>query len=87
MADNAGNGESGVKRVQQSVLSLIYDHETHQVSIGGVPMPLALAQMICDEGARVLEQQRRVAHMRALAQQAQDAARVQAILGGAKPRG
>jgi hypothetical protein len=79
--------DNGVRKVEQSVLTLTYDHETHQVAIGGVPMPLSLAMMICGEGMRVLEEQRGVAAVRVLQQQAAEAARVQSILGGARGRG
>lgn len=61
--------DNGVSSERVSVLSFEYNHETHQVSIGGTPMQLSLAQMIAGEGLRVLEEQRKLAGARLLRQQ------------------
>ena len=47
--------------VSRSTLVLEYDGETHQVIIGGDPMPISLAQMICGEAQRVMDEKRRAA--------------------------
>lgn len=78
MSDEATNGNGKARTI---TLALILDLETHQVGIGGEPMPLSLAQMICDEGARVLAEQRRIAVAQAMQQQMAEAQRTAAILG------
>lgn len=59
MDNNGGNG-NGVTSTKVSVLTLSFNHETQQVEIGGTVMALSLAQMICGEGLRVLEESRRL---------------------------
>lgn len=59
MDNNGGNG-NGVTSAKVSVLTLSFNHETQQVEIGGTAMALSLAQMICGEGLRVLEESRRL---------------------------
>jgi hypothetical protein len=67
MDGDKGNGKPTIEQVEHGlVLTLIYDQGTHQVAIGGAPMPLSLAMMIVDEGKRVLEEQRRLAMMQNL---------------------
>lgn len=72
---------------RHSVLTLTYDHQTHQVVIGGSPLPMSLGQMILSEAMRLLEEQRRETHMALLARKAQEAARVQGILQHTLGRG
>lgn len=73
-----GNGNGHGERI---VLALEYDPRTHQVTIGGMPMPLSLAQMICDEAARVLTEQRRMAAIAAMQQAAADQAIANKVFG------
>jgi hypothetical protein len=76
---NQTRKDNGVEHHRVSVLELVYNHETHQVSIGGLPMPLSLAQMIAGEGLRVLEEQRRIAAAQMLARTMEQMKRDQAI--------
>jgi hypothetical protein len=55
------NGKDGAHMAGKMQLVLEYDCLSFQVTICGDVMPLSLAQMICDEGARVLAEQRRLA--------------------------
>ena len=75
-----GNGKgNGVTRHPVVVLSFTLDLETYQVSIGGQPMPVSLAQMIAGEGMRVLEEQRRAAAAMILRQQLAEQATNEAV--------
>lgn len=76
--DNNGNG--GATVTGKIVLELVYDCVTFQVAIAGQPMPISLAQMIVDEGARALAEQRRMAAALQLQQQMAENARAQAIV-------
>jgi hypothetical protein len=76
--DNAGNG-NGVTHSPVAVLTFTLDLTTHQVAIGGQPMPLTLAMMIAGEGMRILEEQRRVAAAMVLRQQLADQAANKAV--------
>lgn len=67
--DNNGNGEHGGTSTKVTVLTLSFNHETSQVEIGGTAMCVTLAQMICGEGLRLLEESRRAACAMALRQQ------------------
>jgi lipopolysaccharide biosynthesis regulator YciM len=80
-------GDNGVRVARQSVLTLTLDHESMLVAIGGTAMPIALAQMICDEAMRLLDEQRRVAAMRVLQQQQAEAVRTAQILGRVRGTG
>lgn len=64
IGNDSRNGSSEKPAGRSYTLALSYSEETHQVSIGGDPMPLSLAQMLCNEGLRVLEEQRRIAAAR-----------------------
>ena len=68
-------------------LVLEYDLASFQVTIGGDPMVLSLAQMICDEGARLLEEQRRIAAAQMLQQRIAEAQRDAAIAAAVRNRG
>jgi hypothetical protein len=81
-----GDREHGVAHVKVSVLELTYNHETHQVTIGGMPMPLSLAMMMLGEGMRVLEEQRRIAAAQVLHQTIEQAKRDQAIADAVRNR-
>jgi hypothetical protein len=61
-------------------LELVMDLATFQVSIGGEQMPISLAQMICGEALRLLDEQRRLAAATQLGQRIQDAARTKELL-------
>jgi hypothetical protein len=76
---NPTRTDNGVHLAGKIALVLEYDCVTHQVSIGGDTMQCSLAQMICDEGARVLAEQRRMAVAMALQQQMAERAQAQAI--------
>lgn len=76
--DTNGNGNGHGERI---VLALEYDSRSHQITVGGTPMPLSLAQMICDEAARVLAEQRRMAAIVALQQAAADQAIARNVFG------
>jgi hypothetical protein len=77
MGDEHSNGNG-----ERILLILGYDPRTHQVEIGGAAMPLSLAQMICDEAARVLAEQRRMAALVSLQQAAADQAIAQKVFAG-----
>jgi hypothetical protein len=76
--ENIGNGNHDGERI---VLVLEYDPHTHQVTIGGTPIQISLAQMICDEAQRVLAEQRRMAALHALQQAAADQAIARNVFG------
>jgi hypothetical protein len=76
---NPTRKDNGVHVTGKIFLVLEYDCVTHQVSIGGDTMQISLAQMICDEGARVLTDQRRMATAMALQAQIKEQAQAQAI--------
>lgn len=65
LVDGNGDGRPATKLT----LTLTYDVESFQVSIGGDQIPLSLAQMMLDEAGRGLEQQRRIAAAAALRDQ------------------
>ncbi len=71
---NPTRKDGGVEFRRVVVLAFEYDLDTHQVAIGGQPMPLSLAQMIAGEGMRVLEEHRKLAALQALQRAAADAA-------------
>lgn len=79
MSGNGSNGDGVVHSHQVSVLELSYDHVTHQVTVGGMPMALSLAQMILGEAGRILEEQRKIATVQALQRAAADQALVDAL--------
>lgn len=66
--ENRSQDGNGVRVTGKLQLVLEYDLVSFQVTIGGQPMPLSLAQMICGEGARLLEEQRRVVAAKLLRQ-------------------
>jgi hypothetical protein len=70
---------NAVKVSGKIMLALEYDCLTHQVEIGGDPMQVSLAQMICDEGSRLLAEQRRVAAAMALSRQMAEQRQAQEI--------
>jgi hypothetical protein len=74
--DNNGHGAVQTGKI---VLALEYDLVTHQVTTGGDPMQVSLAQMICDEALRVLGEQRRIAAVVQLQRQMAEQARTQEI--------
>ncbi len=81
------NGDGGGVHSKNTVeLILTMETDTFQVTIGGDVMAISLAQMIVDEGARLLESQRRLAQAQMLkqhmAQEAADEAIRQALAGG-----
>jgi hypothetical protein len=78
---------NGVRVAGEIVLELRYDCVSFQVSIGGEPMALSLAQMIVDEGARVLAEQRRLAAAMQLQKQMQEQAHAQEIARRVSGRG
>ena len=78
------DGGNGVRATGKMQLVLEYDLVSFQVTIGGHPMPLSLAQMICDEGARLLEEQRRIAAAQVLQQRIAEAQRDMAIAEAVK---
>jgi len=61
-------------------LELTFDLASCQLTIGGDVMPISLAQMIVDEAARLLAEQRRMAAAQQLGKAITDAAHVQHIL-------
>jgi hypothetical protein len=75
------SGSNGNGHGERIVLALEYDPRTHQIAVGGTPMPLSLAQMICDEAQRVLAEQRRMAALQALQQAAADQAIARNVFG------
>lgn len=66
---NPTRKDNGVTVTGKATLVLQYDCVTYQVGIAGDVMPLSLAQMICGEAARVLDEQRRIAAAQQLRQQ------------------
>lgn len=82
--EHKGDGGNGVRATGKMQLVLEYDLVSFQVTIGGHPMPLSLAQMICDEGARLLEEQRRAANAMLLQQRIVEAQRDAAIAEAVK---
>jgi hypothetical protein len=64
-----GNENGGARIGGKMVLELEYDCTTFQVTVGGTPMPVSLAQSICDEASRLLAEQRRVAAAMQLSRQ------------------
>jgi hypothetical protein len=70
---------NGVTVSGKIVLQLEYDCVTHQVVISGDPMQVSLAQMICDEGSRLLMEQRRAAASMQIARAMAEQARAQEI--------
>lgn len=75
-----GNAEHGVERTKVSVLTVIYNHETCQVSFGAMGVPIALAQMMLYEAQTQLEFTRRQAAALALQDSLKNAAASQAII-------
>jgi hypothetical protein len=71
---------NGQDKAREVVLTLTYNLDTFQVTIGGDPIPVALGQMMLDEAGRQLEQMRRLGAAHELAALAADAKRVQGIL-------
>lgn len=84
---NDRDNDNGVRVTGKMQLVLEYDLASFQVTIGGQPMPLSLAQMICDEGARLLEEQRRIAAAKMLQQAIAEAQRDAAIAAAVRNRG
>lgn len=80
------DGGNGVERHAVMVLSFTLDLTTWQVAIGGQPMPLSIAQMIADEGMRVLAEQRKVGAALALRQQLAEQAENEAVAAALRKR-
>lgn len=76
--DENGSASPGASATLR--LELVMDLATFQVSIGGEVMPISLAQMMCGEALRILDEQRRLAAATQLGKRIQDAARTQEIL-------
>jgi len=84
---DSGSDNGCVRVFQKHQLTLVYDTATHQVSIVADGLPLSLAQMICDEGARVLDGMRRMAALGQMQKEAAENARVADILARGGGRG
>lgn len=85
MADDSGKGQAkrhtaGISLDPASVLTLTYDHATHQVAISGDAIPLSLGQMIVDEARRLLEEKRRLVTAQQIAATVRQQAADQALL-------
>lgn len=79
--------DNGHSTARQTILTFVYNHETHQVSIEGDRMPLSLSQMIAGEGMRLLEEQRKLAAVREVRKTLAEEARTQAIVDSVRGRG
>lgn len=75
-----GNAEHGLTQKKLTVLTVVYDHDTCQVSVGAKDLPVALAQMMLHEAQIQLEFTRRQAAAFALQEQLQNVAATQALV-------